>query len=138
MDHSIAREFVAEHIHRMREFLGLSDWRIWWTFGRLDDGTHAQITIYEDYQKATVTFDIEHPDDDRDLLDTIFHELAHILVSKFDVARDIIIEGDDYSGPMRRAWTHAGEQTVCRMEWIWRNHLRDQYIEEYTRPEGKP
>ena len=31
-------------------------------------------------------------------------------------------------------WIHASETAILRMEWLWRNHLRKIYLEEFTEP----
>lgn len=132
-DRSIVRAFCHVHVQRMVDFLGVCDWRVDWELHRLQGNDIGSIQILPDYHRATITFDMDHLEDDQDMLDVIFHEVAHILVSKFDVARDIIIQGEVMEGGQRRAWTHAGEQTLCRLEWLWRNHLRSLYLDGFTR-----
>lgn len=90
----------------MRDALGLSDWTVTVTYER-DEDRMGSCSTMTSYQKATINIDPSHHDDEDEVLDTLRHELLHIVHDEFTILRT---EEND------RLHSHAAERTVLRME----------------------
>lgn len=139
MDQSQLEALVLAHAEPLKQFLGLDDWKIYYEFKRIATGEWAVCDTSDlDYKMATITVDMDGATADQQVIDSMFHELAHVLHADFTNYR---LTSEALCSPItdqvqrveRRAWKHAAEGFVLRMEWVWRNHLRDAYLDSFTR-----
>ena len=74
-----------KHINSIQTFMGLDNWQLNYRFDDIEEeNVSAQCdTILYSYFKVAMTFDKELlKDDDEIILETIFHELAHIYTTQ--------------------------------------------------------
>ena len=135
MDHSTALDVIRQHGPFLADFLGLTDWRINFEVRRIEDrDTFASVTYSVDYRTATVLIDPQKIIDDSHAIDGLFHELAHLLNAPFGIYRNSFRSCVDSEEAESSIWIHASETAILRLEWLWRNHLRKIYLEEFTEP----
>jgi hypothetical protein len=140
MDKRKFREVILYHGNPLAEFMGLTDWHINVQCESIaSDHSMLCDTSALDYRMALITADPEKYDTEDEILRGIYHEYCHILhegFSNYRLTSQALHEEitNQISRVEQRAWTHAAEGFVMRMEWIWRNHLRDLYLDHITRP----
>lgn len=107
---------------RLATVFGLEQWRIKWTTDRPDNPNHvADVWVNHEYERATARIDVPRHDDERDLADSVRHEMIHVLLSEHKLAATVaasLLGGEgtrDYA-----IWYSARnigeERTVARIE----------------------
>lgn len=142
MDRSKAEAIVRDHANPLKDFLGLTDWKVAWNV-RSIAGDFTMVCDSSDYayKQASVDVDDRGYDDEAQILDGMFHEFCHVIHASFSHYRKTSEAlHPDVTNPVIRveqvAWSYAAEGFVLRMEWLWRNHLRALYLDQVTRPEA--
>lgn len=145
MDRSKLKAIVDVHIPGIARFLGITDsWHVFWNYQRQEGDVAARCKLEIDYRQAVISIDMDHLPDEDEVIDILFHEIAHIVLWPFDLYRNIvgqmipnITDGQPNGMVETTAWKHACEGGVLALERIWRDRLRDLYLDEFTRPPGK-
>jgi len=136
MDRSRAAEFLGQHLKPLTSFLCLGHWTFTVCCKPLPDGVRATIDINETYEFAEIAFDADKSSTDEELLDTLYHELTHVILSPAEVyfkfASPHFPAGSPFAESERVVRTHAVEQIVINLERVWRNGLRDFYLDLFT------
>lgn len=125
MDKSAVEAIVQAHLPGYIEAMGLQGLRIEVSYGRIEDAGATVLTEIN-YEKATIQIDPAHADhaDEAGVLNSLRHELFHIIVAPFD-AWEWQIDADYKrdTPEHRRArdiFIHACERTVLNLERLWR------------------
>jgi hypothetical protein len=129
MDKSQAEKLVDEHILPLIEAMGLKDWKI-----RVDQcptapsagdssGTAGACSTNVDYKFATIAINPELMETSQDLVETLVHELIHIVLSPFTVAwnalEPVLDQHPDAKAVVTPVWTHAEERAVANVIRLW-------------------
>lgn len=125
---SEARAIVDEHLPWLRWALCLQDWRIEVDYGLVDKESPAGVRFCavtrcdNAYRKAYVTINEEMVDDEDDLLETLRHELLHVVHADFELYRATMIQQardrEQAEGLDLELFTHACERLVGNIERI--------------------
>jgi hypothetical protein len=132
MDKSKVREIVREHAESLMEQLGIPHWKIDFYYNlRVSDGNHTvkgRCTKSINYNQAMVELDPDSFDDEAEVLKIIRHELLHVVLSPFDLFRQVADEmwkaDPTRESMMDRVWDHAVEQAVVNLERMHRGLTR--------------
>lgn len=120
MDASAVHTIIQAHEERIVTALGLEAWRIQYTIEAIPDGPYAAMCErWPEYQRATITIDPARAADDEDVLDSLVHELLHIVLSPIDLYRAIVTPYVPEGAPdesAETAFTHAIESTLRGLE----------------------
>lgn len=137
MDQSAVKKFVNEHTNPLLRFLGLGDWEVRQDFRHMANAS-GKCSRNGEYRRAWVTYSPEDIQDEDELLDIMFHEFMHIVLWPFDLYRNVTTQHIDNASSAQMAdnslFHHAIEMMLSNLEVIWKDHLRDLYLERYTRP----
>lgn len=112
---------IRRHIRRLGRLAGLEAWTIEWVVGRTSDGEAlAEVVVAHEYSLANITVDHQKHDDERHLLATLCHEVAHIVCSSIEAAAPILyaLVQEEGRRAAELALTQGIEQSVCRLEKI--------------------
>ncbi len=135
MDRSAVQRFLDDHGPHLKRFLGLHDWQITFRPAELDSGTAGECTPKQEYKIATIELNYPVFDDDDFLLDTLAHEMMHCCISPIHAGWYYCNEFTDNElggRQLDRVFRVAIETAMLNLDWIWRTHLRDRYLEQYT------
>lgn len=130
MDRSAVREIVQAHAEALMERLGLPHWTVEFLYdlrlSTADRRVKGRCTRLIDYNRAVVELDPDEFDDgdEKEVLRIVRHELFHVVLSPFDLFRQVA-EGTwdrdpDKQAMMDRVWSHAAEQAVINLERMYR------------------
>lgn len=121
LSQEITLEILEENLPKMAGLFGLDqDWDYVTYIGKTDNKGHvADCERDVAYQKALLTFDPERHENRADLLDSVRHELLHVLLSEFDVAFNAMKRNPQFSAGEIGAITIAHERTVKRLERLF-------------------
>jgi hypothetical protein len=124
MDRSAVKAIVEAHLESLVEVFGVERWCIQVNYEACDNPNHgASCGRAVDYDKAFITIDPDKHKDEGDVVDSLRHEIEHILLSPFDLYRDAMTQHiDDETKEHRqeqRLFTYAVEQTVINIERLW-------------------
>lgn len=75
-------------VARWKYLLGIEEWKIKFRYTKLEDGGMGECRADPVYRKATIVFDLAEHKDKKDLLDTLRHEMLHIVHAEFEHFRD--------------------------------------------------
>lgn len=138
MDKSKVIEAIRRHCGPMRDMLGPQDWEITWLAeAAVTANSKASCSWNVHYSTATIRIDPACHDNEDEIVDSMFHELCHVLLSPFALYREVttqhIASGSTAERRDNCLFDYAQEQAVLRMERLW-NHggLRDHYLERFT------
>jgi len=143
MDKSKLIEVMRRHLGPLRDMVGPQDWAITWLAepANIPDSC-ASCSPNLPYNTATIRIDPAHHENEDDVIDSMFHELCHLLLTPFDVYREAATQHIDNGTVAERQdnylFNHAREQAVLSLERVWNwGGLRDSYLERFTSPDGK-
>jgi len=133
MDRSECEALMRKHLTPMLEFLSVGHWRVTSEVGRIDeDDTTATCRRNAPYDIATIRMDPEKFQDESFFLDTLFHEIANIVLAPFDVYRQLHCATlEPKSIPDKQedfVWAYSVEKAVINLERLWRRHLKALYL----------
>lgn len=144
MDRSECERLVEKHRGPLVEFVGVGHWRLKFVVGACDDrGNTAECQRNTPYDIATITVDHDKFEDESFLLDTLFHELTHLLLAPMDVYRQNYCQAVEPNSVEDKRedmlWCYSIEQTVVNFERLWRRHLKALYLKQFEPvPEPDP
>jgi hypothetical protein len=132
LDRSAVKAIVEAHIDEYLRKLGIAHWKIKVSY-RLNEEkgpcrVAGQCTRVIDYNEAHVELDPDEWDEDdpkaeEKILDTLRHELFHIVLSPFDLfwncADQLTAEDSQQEAMLHRVWDHACEKAVINLERMY-------------------
>ena len=124
MDKSKVKEIVDANILKMMCQLGVQAWKIGVFYEPAGDPNWvASCSRQLPYQSATIRIDPQMAESEEDVLDSLRHELIHVLLAPLDAYRDLVTSNIESESPMDtaedRAWTLAIESCVLAVERIF-------------------
>lgn len=124
MDASEVIRIADKHLPKMLWQLQLNMWTV-----RVDtaslQGMKASIRFEHEYENAVITIDPEQTQDERDVLDSLRHELFHIIHADFQLFRAVALQGvmQQDADAMDQVYDYACEKTVLRLERMFEHGL---------------
>lgn len=133
MDASRVKAIVDANLERLRDELWLNTWKISVNYGPLEGDTAAVVNLENaDYNAAAITIDPAQLRTEKDVMQTLVHELLHVTLARFELYRLSVIElipdhvYEDGGGKVeQRLYTHAVEQAVEMLQRGVARHLWD-------------
>jgi hypothetical protein len=132
VDRSAVVRIVGRTIEPLMERLGIPHWHIEVIYGPLtDDGERpspgtryvAECNASIPYDQASIRIDPEQIDDEEHLLEVLRHELFHVLVSPFNLHRNIQVATIESGSPADEQegglWKYCEEQAVINLERMY-------------------
>jgi hydroxymethylpyrimidine/phosphomethylpyrimidine kinase len=124
VDASKCREIVDAHILAMMRQLGVQAWKVSVLYEPTGNPNWvASCTRQLPYQSAVIRIDPHMAESEEDVLDSLRHELIHVLLAPLDAYRDVVTSNIEADSPMDaaedRAWTQAIETCVLAVERIF-------------------
>nr|WP_290224128.1 hypothetical protein [Trichocoleus desertorum] len=125
MDASKCREIVDANILKMMRQLGVQAWRVSVLYEPAGNNPNwvASCLTNLPYQRATIRIDPQMAESEEDVLDSLRHELIHVLLAPLDAYRDLVTSNIEADSSMdaaeSRAWTMAIETCVLAVERIF-------------------
>lgn len=125
MDKSKCREVVDQYIKPMMNLLGVQAWDVTVLYvpPPQDPRWMAACSRNPPYQRATIWIDPERHDTEEEVLNSLRHELIHVVLNPFDTYRGIMTCDIDKGSTIDRiedeAWTMAVENAVLAIERIF-------------------
>lgn len=121
MDKSAVGRVVDAHMRRLMWRLQVQAWKVDITYGRPGGGRWvASCERAAPYLRATIELDPDAHADEAAVVESLRHELLHLLLAPFDQYRDLVTCALAPDSPMdeaeRGAWRYAVEQTVGNLE----------------------
>lgn len=121
MDASEVKRIVETHVDILKEALALFHWRITISYDPERDGWKASCDRNGgDYLRAAINIDPAKHGDEDDVVESLKHELIHLLLTPFDVYRNVLTAGvdeDSVEGQRELAlWAHVVEQATVNIE----------------------
>ncbi len=135
MDQSKAKEIVEANLPSLTKAFGVDRWQISIKFGpctnpKLVGSCENSLP----YNSATIEIDPHKTEDEADLLDTLRHELCHIVLAPFDLYRarylHTVEERSVQANQEGSIWEWAIEQAVIGLQRMWAGAL------EYSKPDA--
>jgi hypothetical protein len=121
VDASEVKRIVEANMRPMSEALGVHHW-----FFNIDyhstgnENWKASCSRNIDYHHAHIIIDPAHCHSEKDVLESLRHEMLHVILAPFDLYRDLVtqhIQEDSVEARQeRRAFNYAVEQMVLRLE----------------------
>lgn len=128
MDRSAVKAIVDREIEPLKARLGIPHWRIVVTYGPVSDPGRvaeghrgmAECRRAAPYERATITLDHEQHDDETEVVDSLIHELLHVVLAPFDLYRNFATKfievGTTADGQEDTLFAHCIEQAVRNLE----------------------
>ena len=122
MDRSKAQKWVDENAERIKNEMGLGNWRLTVELDHIEDRNGkvigAQVKPQPHYEKATVWINFDQIHTLERLEEDLRHELMHVLHSPFDLLYEAILEmlNPEQLKIANALWNHAEEMTVRNLE----------------------
>ena len=138
MDKSKVAEVIRRHAGPLRDMLGPQDWHITWLAEpAVTPDSQASCSWNVHYNTATIRIDPACHDDEDAIVDSMFHELCHLLLAPYELYREVATQHIDNGSIAERQdkclFGYAREQAVLNMERLWNwGGLRDHYLERFT------
>jgi hypothetical protein len=110
------RDVVENNIHALVPRMALSDWRIVVSTTTLEPGRVAACTYDVSYMRAEIDIDPAQHDDEADVLDSLVHELLHLVVAPFEVYRRVRIAGEEEDPKEEALWQIGMERAIKILE----------------------
>ena len=132
LDLSVIKETVDKNINRLIKEFGLSSWRIDVVYTTLN-GLRAEIEIgvLGSYERAEIRFDIMSFTTVEQIVETLQHELLHIVIFPFEQYSRTIDEviPKNVKTLDQELWRHQSEQMIRNLEKLV-SALRDNAATE--------
>lgn len=133
MDRSEVKRIVDANAEALRDALWLNTWKINVEYDRLDGDHAAECGLDNaDYNLATITMDPAKFSSEKQVVQSLVHELLHITLCRFDLYRDAMIAlipehvySDGGGQVEQRLYRHAMEQAVEMLQRGVARHLWD-------------
>ena len=125
MDLAEAKRVTSIAIEIATPILGLERWTFDVQFEELESGTYGEINRLVDYRNASIKLDAKQAKNVEHLIQTVLHELAHAVLSAFDLMYSLATAGMKSESPelrqIDRVFDHACERTVMDTLHVWKN-----------------
>lgn len=117
MDTSQAREIVTAALKPMRWRLQLNMWDVDVRYRCLEDGL-GTCTPEVKHDTAVIEIDSEEHESSDDILNTLRHELIHLMLANLETYRKAVgqLVDDKAFDALDEFWRHAVERTVLNFE----------------------
>jgi hypothetical protein len=117
MDTVRCKRIVEKHFSKIVAELHLTDWSISVDYLKLENKESAAYCHADiDYKKALLELDPERHTSDQDVVDTLYHELAHVILASFNLYRDVV--NPKPSEAEERLWTFVLETVTTHLEKV--------------------
>jgi hypothetical protein len=118
LDHSQVRSIVNANVEKMRWALQLQDWHIHVTHVHLDGDAIGDCRPEPTYQRAYIRIDSDGHDTEEKVLDTLRHEMLHLLDAEMETYRKAVSQllPDDVFNALDEFFRRAVEGMVGRVE----------------------
>lgn len=118
---------VERALEPMSAALAVPHWRINVTVGRCSNPNHvASCSRQAEYYQAQIIIDPDKAEDEDDVLNSLRHELLHVVLGDVDLMFDAMRDEDGHvSVHQHRMWEFAVERMVATLEKLLHN-LRDE------------
>lgn len=146
MDRSAVKAIVDREIEPLMRRLGIPHWKIRVTLDprepRENGDTQRGIVEYRvDYNTAVINLNPDSFDDETEVIETLRHELQHIVASPYAIVygmlRSLLDNEPKVWALIDSAWTHANEQTVINLERMYLG-LTNEADPMAKKPKPKP
>lgn len=131
MDKSEVRRIVEENLTWMRHALGVAHWKIEVSYSALPSGTQGYVERNINYDKAWIELDPAQHSTEAQVLESLRHELLHLLVTPFDLynrlANEAVSHDSHLQGVLEKGFDHAQERAVRALEVMLDHGLGWQY-----------
>lgn len=140
MDKSAVKEIVDREIKGMMNMLGVvRSWRINVLYeSPSNQEWMASCERLLSYQRATIRIDPARHDTEAEVIDSLRHELIHVLLAPLDAYRDIVTASIEADSSMdcaeSRAWELAIETTVLSIERMFDWAAKEKPVEVTAEP----
>lgn len=134
MDTSEVQAIVEANIDRLMTAVGVPHWRLTIAYERHETGAMGTCDLADiDYCRAHITIDPAQHETPDEVINTLVHELLHIILAPAELYRNVAIQNlpESAMGANEVVYTHALEQMVLSLERGLAKHLR-------TLPEPEP
>jgi hypothetical protein len=137
LDKSEVEAIARRELPRLAEMLHVAHWTIDLSFdaSRLQPTSMAECERMSCYDRATIILHPEKHRDEADVIDSIEHELLHIVLAPFDLSWNVVSESF-HGVPLehvKTVWQYSLEQTIVTLQRI----LRDLSARA-AKPDPKP
>ena len=120
MDKSQCKAIVDANLKQMVWQLQIQNWRLEIDYRSLGcEGAKGQCTINTPYDRAYIELDPEAFETESEVLDTLRHELLHVVMAPFDLYHTTVfetLEGESSRKVANHMFTHVAEQLVVKLE----------------------
>jgi len=123
MKESTAIKLITKKlVNRWKYLLGIEEWDIKFRYSKLEEDTMGVCMADPQYKKATIIVDIAEHKNNEELLDTIRHEMLHIIHAEFELYREMIKDhvGANTLTTMDTVFELGAETVVRRLEGLLR------------------
>jgi hypothetical protein len=137
LDKSEVEAIARRELPRLADLLHVGHWTIDLSFdaSRLQPTSMAECERMSCYDRATIILHPEKHRDEADVIDSIEHELLHIVLAPFDLSWNVVSES--FRGipleHVKTVWQYSLEQTIVTLQRI----LRD-FPARAAKPDPKP
>lgn len=140
MDVSEARKIVEQHISQYMQMFGVNHWKLTVSYDLRESGdgtrrTAARVEMLVDYNSAAISIDPDCCDTEEDVLRHLRHELFHVVLSPYQLYRDVTANGKA-SEAASRVWVHCDEKAVINLERMYFS-LTKGHADEKRKPKPK-
>lgn len=140
MDEEVVREVVTRVSPAFLQQFGLNHWRIQVSYNTKpdDDGdsiVYGSCSASYDYNEAVINLNPKAFDSEKDVIETLRHELFHIIMSPYELfiqCVDSLDVGATSRKLLSRALTHSREKCVINLERMYRG------LTEHDEPQTPP
>lgn len=142
MDRSEAERIVKANLGPLAEAMCVGHWKITVEFGRCSNPNwSAECTRVAEYEKAWITIDPECLNTEAAVLESLRHELFHIVLAPFDLYRDAMTRAIEPDSAAERQevclWRSQVEKAVLNMERLWK-YSQVYWLDVLTAPPAPP
>lgn len=120
------RVIVEKNLDPMLEALGMGFWRVQVDFHKCEnDNWIASCTRNGDYVQAYIVIDPDRHFSEKEVLESLRHEVLHLVLEPFDLYRELVTQrlkdGGEKARIEARAFTRALEQSIVNLEKLLHN-----------------
>lgn len=126
MDKQTAQRIVHKALPVLKAALYLQDWEIHIEYGHIECHDEPNVTFGNckadpKYRKAVIKINHEKAYSERQLLDTLFHELLHVVVSETETLRRLILQfvHDEAENAVSETHSYVVERIIGNLERVF-------------------